>query len=86
MSVFAIDDLRKVLQEAGGDESIDLAGNILDTPLGELGYDSLALLEATAVIRRTYGVAVTDETVQSGTTPRQLMTSVDGLIKQVAAV
>lgn len=85
MSVFAIDDLGKVLREAGGGEPIDLAGDILDTALGELGYDSLALLEATAIIRRTYGVTVADEAVEPGTTPRQLIEYVDGLVRQVAA-
>jgi minimal PKS acyl carrier protein len=85
MSGFAIDELRKVLQEAGGDGSVELTGDNLDTTFGDLGYDSLALLELTAIIRRKYGVTVDDEVAGAGTAPRVLIEHVNQLLGQVAA-
>ena len=51
MSEFTMDDLRRVMQEAAG-ENRHLEGDVLDQPFTELGYDSLALLEAAARVER----------------------------------
>jgi act minimal PKS acyl carrier protein len=85
MSAFGIDELLRILREAGGDDSADLTGDALDTTFGDLGYDSLVLLELTACIRRSYGVTVEDEQAGSDTTPGKLIAHVNDLLQQVTA-
>ena len=74
MSEFTEDDLKRILREgAGADEGIDLDGDIADTPLTELGYDSLALLETTSRIEREYGIRLGDEAITGERTPRRVV-------------
>lgn len=74
-----LDGLRHILREAGGvDEGVDLAGDILDVPFSELGYDSLALLETGVRIEREYGVRLDDPTFTGMETPRLLIAVVNG--------
>ncbi|MER5704764.1 acyl carrier protein [Micromonospora sp. NPDC002296] len=69
-----IDDLRRILAEcAGEDESVDLGGDILDTPFNDLGYDSLALMETASRINHEYGVKIADEEIATAETPRALL-------------
>lgn len=85
MSLLTLDDLRSILREtAGEDESVDLDGDILDTEFTELGYDSLALLEAAAVISRTRGVALPDDLFTDVLTPRALLGEVNTALAQAA--
>ncbi|MFC8531434.1 acyl carrier protein [Nocardia sp. NPDC057227] len=79
MSVqFGAAELKDILREAAGeDESVDLEGDVLDTDFAELGYDSLALLEAAAIIARRYGVKLSDDELENITTPRQLLTQLE---------
>ncbi|MEU3861291.1 acyl carrier protein [Streptomyces sp. NPDC028722] len=78
MSAFTLDELRSMLQESVGvDESVDLGGDILDTPFSSLGYDSLAMLEITARIQHDLGVAVPDEHMELMTTPRAVLDYID---------
>lgn len=73
-----LDDVRSILREAGGiDEGIDLDGDILHVTFGELGYDSLALLEASTHIERMFGVRLDDPTFRDTATPKTLMDSVN---------
>ncbi|MFE0043465.1 acyl carrier protein [Streptomyces albireticuli] len=66
-----LDDLTRVLREcAGEDERVDLGGNILDVPFTDLGYDSVALLEAVARVERERGIELDDEAVGGARTPR----------------
>ncbi|WP_329410104.1 acyl carrier protein [Nocardia vinacea] len=70
-----VTELKDILREAAGeDESVDLRGDVLDTDFADLGYDSLALLEAAAVIARRYGIKLSDDVLEHITTPRQLLT------------
>ncbi|MFC5723792.1 acyl carrier protein [Streptomyces gamaensis] len=70
MSTFTLDDLRAAMREAvGTDSSVDLAGDIADIEFAHLGYDSLAVLELTNHIQRTWGVTVADETALKAATP-----------------
>ncbi|WP_405181977.1 acyl carrier protein [Nocardia sp. NBC_01377] len=70
-----VTELKDILREAAGeDESVDLEGDVLDADFADLGYDSLALLEAAAVISRRYGVKLSDDELENITTPRQLLT------------
>ncbi|MFC8846786.1 MULTISPECIES: acyl carrier protein [unclassified Micromonospora] len=78
MADFTIDDLRRILHAAAGtDESIDPATDIHDTTFDDLGYDSLALLEAGSRIEREYGISLDDSAVIEAGTPRCLLTAVN---------
>ncbi|MBD0745902.1 acyl carrier protein [Streptomyces sp. CBMA152] len=73
-----IADLTRILREcAGEDEGVDLDGDILDIPFAELGYDSLALLEASSRLEREVGVKLSDDAVSEAETPRLLLAAVN---------
>lgn len=76
-----IEDLKKIMREcAGEDDSVSLEGDILDTPFLDLGYDSLALLETAALIKRQYGVTVSDEDLHGIDTPRAFLEKVNSVL------
>ncbi|MBC6456929.1 acyl carrier protein [Actinomadura sp. HBU206391] len=78
-----IEDLKRVLREAAGqDEGVNLDGDVLDLVFEELGYDSLAVLEASSRIQREYGINLEDSAVAGAETPRTLLTAVN---QQLAA-
>ncbi|MFJ5927363.1 acyl carrier protein [Kitasatospora sp. NPDC092948] len=78
MSVLDLPALTRILREnAGADESVDLSGDILDTPFPDLGYDSLALLQAIGVIQRDFGVQLDDDAA-AAETPREFLALVNG--------
>ncbi|AQS65682.1 phosphopantetheine-binding protein [Streptomyces pactum] len=71
---FTLDDLRRILLEAAGaDENVDLAGDILDTTFEVLGYESIALLETGGRIEREYGIVLDDDDLGDDITPRDLI-------------
>ncbi len=71
-------DLTRILREsAGEDESVDLDGDILDTPFAELGYDSLALLEAASRVEREVGIKLSEDALGDAETPRQFLNLVN---------
>ncbi|MFI1683029.1 phosphopantetheine-binding protein [Streptomyces sp. NPDC020607] len=75
---FTLDDLTRILVEAAGaDEAAPLDDDILDTPFGLLGYESLALLETGGCIEREYGIALDDDTLSDDLTPRELIHTVN---------
>ncbi|MFD8480076.1 acyl carrier protein [Kitasatospora sp. NPDC059673] len=74
MAEMTLTELTALLREcAGEDESIDLDGDVLDTPLDDLGYDSLAVLQTTGRIEREYDIELAEETVAEAHTPRLLL-------------
>ncbi|MBE9499215.1 acyl carrier protein [Streptomyces sp. GKU 257-1] len=76
MSEFTQRELaEKLLECAGEAEDADVSDEaVLDTPFLELGYDdSLALLQVTGVIKREYGVELSDDAVVEAETPRLLL-------------
>jgi act minimal PKS acyl carrier protein len=78
---FNLEDLRRVLlASAGADETVDLAGDILDRSFDELGYDSLAVLEAGRLIERGFGVTLPDSVLTESGTPRDLLAAVNAHI------
>ncbi|MEU7721803.1 acyl carrier protein [Streptomyces tibetensis] len=78
MTELTLDDLKRVMREcAGEDESVDLDGDILDSPFEDLGYDSLALLETATRIERERGVSVPEEVLSGAKTPRLLLDAVN---------
>ncbi|MFC8076480.1 acyl carrier protein [Streptomyces sp. NPDC057307] len=69
-----VDDLKRILLEAGGeDEGTDLSGDIGEVAFDALGYDSLALLEATSRIQREYDLELEDEVLAEAGTPSALI-------------
>jgi len=69
-----LDDLRRILiEEAGMDEGVDIESDILDVEFADLGYDSLAVLEAAARISREYKILLDDDAATSAKTPRELL-------------
>ncbi|WP_171168728.1 acyl carrier protein [Streptomyces sp. I05A-00742] len=84
MSELTVVDLVEILRScAGQDESVDLeSDDVLDTPFGDLGYDSLALLQATGEIERLHNVTLADETVGEANTPRKYLDLVNASIRQ----
>ncbi|MBB2910426.1 act minimal PKS acyl carrier protein [Streptosporangium becharense] len=79
MPELTITDLRRIMQEcAGQDESTDMDGGSLHSSFETLGYDSLALLEASSVIERSYGIKLPDDTVlDAQMTPGELLALVN---------
>jgi minimal PKS acyl carrier protein len=76
---FTLDDLVRILRDCAGQaESVELGGDILDVPFADLGYDSLALMEAVSRIQRQYQVRLGDEAA-GDETPRLLLERVNGL-------
>jgi len=74
MSPLTLDDLRRLLREAGGDDLTGaLEGAIHDETFGDLGYDSLAVLELSGLLQRERGVEIPDEMLSGLRTPRQLL-------------
>ena len=69
-----IADLARILRESAGTaENVDLEGDILDVTFTDLGYDSIALLEASSRLEREYGVRMDDEAIAAAQTPRDLL-------------
>ncbi|WP_034089981.1 acyl carrier protein [Streptacidiphilus albus] len=67
-------ELTALLRECAGEaEGVDLDGDVLDTPLADLEYDSLAVLQTTGRIERDYGIQLSDDTVAEAHTPRLLL-------------
>jgi act minimal PKS acyl carrier protein len=82
LSSMNLDDLRGLLSKcAGGDDDADaLAGDIVDVPFEDLGYDSLALIEAAATLKRDYGVIIPDEQLTDTQTPAELLALINDRI------
>ncbi|WP_411099929.1 acyl carrier protein [Streptomyces sp. x-45] len=78
MGHLTLDQLLDILRNcAGEDESVDLTGDVLHTSFLDLGYDSLAMLQATGRIERDLGVALPDDVVAEAETPYQLLAVVN---------
>ncbi len=74
MTDFTIEDVRRILRDvAGADERADLDGDFAETSFADLGYDSLALLEATARLQRDLSIRLPDDAVLAVSTPGQLI-------------
>jgi len=74
--VLRLEDLARVLREAAGvEEGVEIDVAALDADFADLGYDSLALMEATARIERHYGLRLGDDA--EARTPRELIDRVN---------
>jgi act minimal PKS acyl carrier protein len=65
MSQLTMEQLKDLLRTSAGEaEATSLGQDISQTSFNELGYDSLALIETAALIKRSFGVDVTDDIVE----------------------
>jgi act minimal PKS acyl carrier protein len=83
MSKLTLDDLRNLMREAAGDAGY-LDGDILDVSFNDIGYDSLALLEAVARVERQYGVKIGDDAVANIESPRDFLELVNAKLATAA--
>lgn len=78
-TVFSLDDLRRILVIcADGIDGGVAGGRFADTSFTELGYDSMALMEAAVRIEQDYGVRIADGDVAAARTPRDMLNLVTG--------
>ncbi|MDI3422624.1 acyl carrier protein [Streptomyces luteolus] len=74
-----IDDLHRILADCGGaSEDWPRGADVHDRRFEELGYDSLALMEAAVRIEKEYGTPVPDELIPTLSTPRDVLDLVNG--------
>ncbi|TWP50394.1 acyl carrier protein [Lentzea tibetensis] len=86
MKSFTLSDLTGILGScAGVDDAVKLDESRPDEQFGDLGYDSLAILELAGRIQRTFGITMPDEAVDHMKTPRQAVDYVNGLLSAVSA-
>lgn len=87
MNRLELTDLTALLREcAGEEEGVDLDGDILDVPFGELGYDSLAVLQTTGRIERDFDVLLDEEAVDEAETPRAYLELINRALSERAGV
>ncbi|NJC69925.1 acyl carrier protein [Planosporangium thailandense] len=85
MSAFTLNDLITIMRRCAGElDEVQLTGDIADVPFQDLGYDSLALLEATGWIAREYAVSLPDDVVTSIETPAELVAFVNEKLDRAA--
>jgi act minimal PKS acyl carrier protein len=80
-TAMTLDDLTTILKTCAGDEDLLVSGDELaSSTFTVLGYDSLALLEASAEIKRKYGVVVDDGALADLETPQDLLDHVNAAV------
>lgn len=73
-----IEELKSILRDAAGEvDGTALRGDILDTTFSDLGYDSVAMLEAGSRIEIRHGVKLPDSVLAETGTPRALIAAVN---------
>jgi act minimal PKS acyl carrier protein len=84
---FTLDHIRVILRQSAGEpEHLPLDGEIAEYTFEQIGYDSLARLEACGRIEREYGVSIDAELLRGTSTPAELIAAVNGqLIERVAS-
>ncbi|KPM56072.1 actinorhodin polyketide synthase acyl carrier protein [Frankia sp. R43] len=79
MAAMTLDELCHLLVAVAGEPIAEVAStDLADTEFTELGYDSLALMEAAARIAQEYGVRIPDADIFEMQTPRDLLDLVNG--------
>jgi act minimal PKS acyl carrier protein len=77
-STISFDDLCRIIAvSAGVDDGVQLTDDKIDTPLCELGYDSLALLETVSRLEREYGITLDESAASADVTARELLACVN---------
>ena len=74
MAELTIDELKGFLLRAvGEDETIDLSGDILDAPLADLGFDSLAVIATTSALEQHFQLKLGDDDASGLDTPKDFL-------------
>lgn len=74
MNELTLDRLKELmLRCSGGDDSVDLSGDIAERPFRDLGYDSLAVLELASQLQREYGLEIPDEAIEEMSSPAAVL-------------
>ncbi|MER7847111.1 acyl carrier protein [Kitasatospora sp. NPDC096077] len=82
---FTLDDVRRILlAAAGAGEGVDLDADIRDRSFGDLGYDSIALLEAGGRIEIEWGITLDDAALTDAVTPDALVLLVNSHLAALA--
>lgn len=69
-----IDDLQRILVACAGEAgSGHLTTHTADKTFDDLGYDSLARMEAAAWVSKEFGVSISDEQIWELRTPREFL-------------
>ncbi|MBB5158008.1 acyl carrier protein [Saccharopolyspora phatthalungensis] len=85
MANFTIEDLIRVLRACAGEgEPVEAGVEIALLSFGDLGYDSLALLETASVIKREFGVDLPDDVVGELDTPGEFVATVNRKLDEVS--
>ena len=82
---FTVTDLRRLLRKAAGEE-MGSDATILDATFENLGFESLALLETSALIQREFGVRLDESALDETLTPRGLIDSVNAKLAPTEAL
>jgi act minimal PKS acyl carrier protein len=83
MRVFTLAELRTIMRDAAGDVGVD--GDVAHHSYGELGYDSLALLEISARIKQALGVEAPDSVLEVSSTLAQTVDGVNAVLAPLEA-
>ncbi|MGW3186087.1 acyl carrier protein [Kitasatospora sp. NPDC001119] len=82
MTELTLDDLIHLTRTyAGETEEGALDDDVVDVLFGNLGYDSIALLEVVAQIKHQYGIDLADDTIGTARTPREVLARVNSVIQ-----
>ncbi|WP_189170567.1 acyl carrier protein [Pilimelia anulata] len=78
MATLTLDALRDfLLRSVGDDESIDVSGDIRDTGLADLGFDSLAVIDTVSRVERHFGIKLPESATADVTTPGDILAVVN---------
>jgi minimal PKS acyl carrier protein len=81
MRQMTLHDLQDIMREcAGEDESAQSLEQAPDEDFIDLGYDSLALLETQARVKREYGVEFSEDDLADIATPREFVEFFNSLL------
>jgi minimal PKS acyl carrier protein len=80
MTAMTIDDLRQILYSAAGAAEHEPGADFASATFGDLGYDSLALMELTAAISHRFEVAVPEGALEYRTTAQDTVDLVNQLV------
>jgi act minimal PKS acyl carrier protein len=81
MQQMTLRDLQDIMREcAGEDESAESLEQAPDEAFADLGYDSLALLETQARVKRDYSVEFSEDDLADITTPREFVEFFNSLL------
>jgi minimal PKS acyl carrier protein len=85
MSHLTLDELKTVMLRCSGlPDQASVEGDIRDITFEDLGYDSLAVLEIASAMQRQYKIEISDESIETMTTPGAVLDFVNGALQAAA--